>query len=291
MTIIVGTDGTGQSMAAVEWAATEAQRRGTRLRIVYAFDWDWREPRLEVGTDYIDLARQLAEAVVAAAHDLARVTAPGLAVESDTLTGHAVPRLLGVAGGAELLVVGNRGRGGFADLTLGSVGHRLATHAPCPVVVVRGREKPDGPVVAGIDDSAGAEHILAAAFDQASRRGGGLIVLHSYAPAVPHWLAEIRRPDLPAASELEAQQARMTRLLSPWRDSYPDVPVETVLTHDTAAAALVRGSRNTELVVIGTRGHGAVSGTLLGSVGLQLLHHADCPVLIVRDRTEGEAGR
>ncbi|GIF23352.1 nucleotide-binding universal stress UspA family protein [Actinoplanes tereljensis] len=291
MTIIVGTDGTGQSMAAVEWAAAEAHRRQTLLRIVYAFDWDWRESRLEVGTDYIDLAREIAQAVVVAADDLARATAPGITVEADTLIGHAIPQLLEVARGAELLVVGNRGRGGFADLTLGSVGHRLATHAPCPVVVVRGREKPDGPVVAGLDHDSSAERVLDAAYDAASRRGDGLIVLHSFAPAVPRWLAEVRHADLPTEQERNSERARIGRLLQPWRGRFPEVPVETVLTHDTASAALVRGSHNAQLVVVGSHGHGTVTGRLLGSVGLQLLHHAHCPVLIARDRAAGKAGR
>ena len=63
------------------------------------------------------------------------------------------------------------------------------------------------------------------------------------------------------------------------------MPVETVLTHDTAASSLIHGSHDTRLVVVGSRGHGAVGGALLGSVGLHLLHHADCPVLIVHEAT------
>ena len=291
MTIIVGTDGTGQSMAAVEWAATEARRRDTLLRIVYAFDWDWRNSRYDIGTDYVNMARELADAVAAAAADLARVTEPSLAVETDTPIGHAVPQLLAAARDADMLVVGNRGRGGFRDLTLGSVSHQLATHAPCPVVVVRGREKPDGPVAVGIDDSPGAGRVLAAAFAAAADRGDGLIVVHSFAPAIPGWLAEVRRADLPTRQQRDTELARIAGLLEPWRETYPGVAVETVLTHETAAATLVGGSHSTQLVVVGSRGHGAVAGSLLGSVGLQLLHHADCPVLVVRDRTGGEAPR
>ncbi|MFD0524512.1 universal stress protein [Paractinoplanes durhamensis] len=253
MTILVGTDGTGQSMAAVEWAAAEARRRDTGLRIVYAFDWDWRGY-----PDFVDMAHSLAEAVTTAAEDLARTTAPGLPVTSATTIGHAVPQLLDAARDAELLVVGNRGRGGFAGLMLGSVSHRMATHAPCPVVVVRGRETPDGPVIAGVDDSPAAGEVLDAAFDAAARRGGGLIVLRSGGAG----------PD---------------DVLTPWRTKYPEVRVETVRTTTAAAEALVSGSHNAELVIVGSRGHGTIAGTLLGSVGLQLLHHADCPVQIVRD--------
>jgi nucleotide-binding universal stress UspA family protein len=246
MGIIVGTDGTGQSMAAVQWAAREARRRDTELRIVYAFDW-----LDDTGDECVEMARTLAEAVTAAACDLAVTTVPGLAVTTDTPVGHAVPRLLEAARDAELLVVGNRGRAGLAELTLGSVGRRLAVHAPCPVVVVRGRENPDGPVIAGV--AAGSGPVLGSAFEAASRRGGGLIALRSFPRRHP-------------------EPARLDDDVAPWRSRYPEVPVETVATPGPAATALVNGSHNAQLVVVGS----------FGSVGSRLLHHSDCPVMIIR---------
>jgi len=287
MTILVGTDGTDWSMAAVEWAAIEAQRRRTALRIVHAFDWDWHGARFEIGTQYIDIGRQLAEAVLTEAAERARECAPDLAIDTDTLIGPATPGLLQAAGGAELLVVGSRGRGGFTGLLLGSVSQRVAAHAPCPVAVIRGRDVPGGPIVAGIDDSPAADRILAAAFEEAATQGCGLIVLHSLAPAIPPWLADVRRADVLSPEDRAAELRRIEDLLAPWRDKYPGVLGETVLTHDTAAAALVHRSRESRLVVVGSGGHGAVGGSLLGAVGMQLLHHAASPVLIVR----GEATR
>jgi Universal stress protein family len=101
----------------------------------------------------------------------AREAAPGLQIERSTLIGHAATRLLAMAEDAELLVVGNRVRGGFTSLLLGSVGQRVCTHASCPVVVVRGRaDVANGPVVVGVDDSPAADHVLETAFDAASRR-------------------------------------------------------------------------------------------------------------------------
>lgn len=136
--ILVGTDGTAASHAAVQWAAREAQRRGLPLRIVHAFDWQWEAARYDAGAEHIDIARLLADAVVAAARDQARAVAPGLRIELDPLIGEPAPQLLAAAEeGAELLVVGSRGRGGFAGLLLGSVSRRVAAHAPCPVAVVR----------------------------------------------------------------------------------------------------------------------------------------------------------
>ena len=65
--IVVGTDGTASSRAAVEWAAREASRRRALLRIVHAFDWEWTSARYDTGSEYLDVARQLADAVARAA--------------------------------------------------------------------------------------------------------------------------------------------------------------------------------------------------------------------------------
>ena len=112
-------------------------------------------------------------------------------------------------------MLGNRGRGGFADLMLGSVSQRLAAHAPCPVVVVRGRPDPDGPVAAGVDDSPNADAVLAAAFSAAAASDGGLIILRSFAPAIPGRLSDARRADLPSPEEKAAELARVEEQLQP----------------------------------------------------------------------------
>jgi nucleotide-binding universal stress UspA family protein len=64
--------------------------------------------------------------------------------------------------------------------------------------------------------------------------------------------------------------------------------VEMMVSHDSPATVLTGVSRSAQLVVIGGRGHGAIAGVLLGSTGVQLLHHADCLVLITRPRRNGE---
>jgi len=282
MTIIAGTDGTDWGMTAVEWAAAEAQRRHTPLRIVHASDGEWHESRFATGARYAGVARELADAVVADARDRACEIAPGLEITTGTRIGPATPCLLEAAKDAELLVLGSRGGGGFAGLRLGSVSQRVATHAPCPVVVVPGRDVPSGPVAVGLGDSPAAEPVLAAAFDAAAGRGCGLTIVRSLAEAIPSWLAEFRRADIPAPEERTAELDRIEEQLRPWRDKYPDVAAEVVLAHDTAASSLVRASHSAQLAVVGRRGDGAIGGALLGSAGLQLLHHAACPVLIAR---------
>ncbi|GAA3342314.1 universal stress protein [Amorphoplanes nipponensis] len=282
--IIVATDGTETSRAAVRWAAREAERRHALLRIVHVYDWEWREGRFDYTNQYTDIARQVAEQVTMTGHDQAREVAPDLSIELDTVLGHAGARLLELAGGAELMVLGNRGRGGFGGLLLGSVSQRLAVHASCPVVVVRGRgDVTDGPVAVGVDDSPAADHVLGTAFEAAAARGSALAVVHAYLPAVPLWLqSSVPAIDVTTPEQDAAERAALARLVAPWQAKYPDVAVETMLSHDSAAAVLTGISQGAQLVVVGSHGHGVVAGTFLGSTTMQLLHHADCPVLIDR---------
>jgi nucleotide-binding universal stress UspA family protein len=289
--IVVGTDGTDASGAAVRWAAREASRRHHLLRIVHAFDWAWHSARYGSGGEYIDVARQLADAVIAAAIDQARAVAPTVSIEADAVIGNAVPQLLHAADGAEFVVVGSRGRGGFTGLLLGSVSRRVATHAPCSVVIVRGRaDAAAGPVVVGVDDSPAADGVLATAFEVAESRDCGLVAVHTYLPPVPLWIGDIPASAVDTPEQDAVERARLDELLAPWREKYPAVPAHEMLSHDSAAAALVGVSRGAQLVVVGSRGHGALAGTLLGSTGMQLIHHADCPVLVVRPVTVPETG-
>jgi nucleotide-binding universal stress UspA family protein len=286
--IVVGTDGTDCGTAAVSWAAGEAERQGTPLRIVHAFDWEWESARYGSGSDYIDIARQLAEAVTAAALAHVRTITPSVRATAGGFIGNPVPQLLEAAGNAAMIVLGSRGRDGFASLLLGSVSQRVATHAPCPVVVVRGRsDVTEGPVAVGVDDSDAADHVLGTAFAAARARTSPLVVVRTYLPAVPLWYGNVSPADVATPEEDAAEHGRVDKLLEPWRRRFPDVPVQVVVSHDGPAAVLVGVSHTAQLVVVGSRGHGSLAGILLGSTGLQLLHHADCPVWIARQPESG----
>jgi nucleotide-binding universal stress UspA family protein len=281
--IIVGADGTEWSKAAVRWAAREAHRLHLPLRVTHAFDWEWREARYDMSQDYLDLARTQAEGITANAAYEARVIDRNLEIESDPVIGNPAPRLLADAENGRLIVLGSRGRGGFGSLLLGSVSQRVATHAHCSVVVVRGRgDVTEGPVVAGVDDSPAADAVLETAFDAAERRGTTLRIVRAYLPPPPLWTASVWAAELPTPVADSEEEARLEEQLAPWRDKYPGVPVEVVLTHRSVAAALVEESAQAQLVMVGSRGRGVIAGALLGSTGLQLLHHAECPVYIVR---------
>ena len=70
--------------------------------------------------------------------------------------------------------------------------------------------------------------------------------------------------------------------VKPWAEKYPDITVETVVVDRPAADVLIGISSTAQLIVVGTRGHGGFAGVLVGSVGLHLLHHAECPVFVDR---------
>lgn len=279
--ILVGADGTANSKAAVRWAACEAQRRDLPLRVTYVCDWDSREIRDDLAANDPDFVRRRAEGIAGVAAYEARMVAPHLDIDSHALIGHPAARLLAESDNAALVVLGSRGHGGFAGLLLGSVSQRVATHVSCPVVVVRGRgDAAQGSVVVGVDDSDMADLVLETAFEQAAGRSCALTVVR-VTPSPP-WPGRLSAGDASMSNQDATEMVRLQEELAPWRSKYHDVPVGVVLTRGSPAGVLVEASRHAQLVVVGSRGHGVLAGTLLGSTGLQLLHHADCPVYIVR---------
>lgn len=283
--VIVGTDGTETGSAAVIWAAREARRRAVPLRIVHARDPDWQESRFDIGSEYLDVTGTLAEAVVGAARESARQAAPGITIRTDILIGDTVPRLLEASRDAELLVLGRPGRGSLRGLLLGSASRRMATRAPCPVVVVRGRDAAAGPIAAGVDDSPAADIVLEAGFAAAADHGCPIIVVRSHRPVIPLTLSGTASPSADMTGQDAAARDRLGKRLGPWRARFPHVPVQVVLTHDSAATALVKESRRARLVIVGCHGRGVLAGTVLRSTSLRLLHDADCPVHITLPAT------
>jgi nucleotide-binding universal stress UspA family protein len=135
--VVVGVDGSSCSLEALKYAVDEAKRRGAHLRIVSA----WSLPPmtyaggLAAGVDST-VFREAAEAASADAVTQARQTDAGLVIDAVVPEQSPTAALLEAAEGADLLVVGSRGHGGFASLLLGSVSTQLAQHAPCPITII-----------------------------------------------------------------------------------------------------------------------------------------------------------
>lgn len=135
--IVVGIDGSEESLAAVRWAVDEARHRDASVDVVHVWHYVYLGDPLGVSAvasaDNIEESARLVidEALTHAGADGEAVGITGRAIE-----GAAAKVLLEEAATADLLVVGRRGRGGFIGLLLGSVAQQVAHHAPCPVVIV-----------------------------------------------------------------------------------------------------------------------------------------------------------
>jgi nucleotide-binding universal stress UspA family protein len=149
--IVVGIDGSPGAKKALAWAATEARLRGASLHVVHAWmvplidaipePWVLGSPQVGPSDEevYAHLAAA-AKAVLDEALDEVRAEHRGLELDGELSEARAAAALIAAAGGADLLVVGSRGRGGFKGLLLGSVSAQCVHHAPCPVVVVPGSD-------------------------------------------------------------------------------------------------------------------------------------------------------
>lgn len=135
--IVVGVDGSESAKQALRWAAHQAQLAGARLEVVTA----WEVPPLYGWAGPQDLREFRESARTALADTLDEVLGAdrgGLTVSGQVIQGNAARTLIDRSRGAHLLVVGNRGHGGFAEALLGSVGQHATHHSRCPVVVIRG---------------------------------------------------------------------------------------------------------------------------------------------------------
>ena len=135
--IVVGVDGSATSSAALRWALDEARRHGSAVTAVYAWHDPYTGSALPFAPGLIDptsfqaYGEKLLDSVLAA-EDLTGVHEP---VRRLVVHGSAAQALVEAAKDADLLVVGSRGRGGFAGLLLGSVSQQVIHHASCPVLV------------------------------------------------------------------------------------------------------------------------------------------------------------
>jgi nucleotide-binding universal stress UspA family protein len=211
-----------------------------------------------------------------------RTRYPGLETTTCVRMSSPTVLLLEQSRGAELLVVGARGDGGFLGLTVGSVGAQVTAHARCPVLVVRPAAHPGGPVVVGVDGSAGSERAIGFAFEQAAAREVDLVALHAYLP----WTYETHETEDPPSDLMHDDDAQrvVSESIAGWADKYPDVGVDLRVEREQPTTALVEASARAQLLVVGSRGLGGFRGLLIGSVSRTVLHHAACTVAVVHDR-------
>ena len=278
--VIAAIDGSPASDAVLRWAEAEAAATGARLRVVLAYHW--RRPRTVAATqDLAGLAHGRAEVIVEAATEDVHRRRPGIAVSGHAVFGDAADVLTGMAADAAMVVVGSRGHTALSAALGAGVGTRVATHAHGCVVVVRGRAGADaGPVVVGVDGSHTDNRLLHTAFEEAARRGCGVVAIRCFADPAPPWGIGIPVLALSPAPTRATLHAELADDVERWREKYPGVPAEARMPCGDPASVLLDASREAQLLVVG--GRGTVSALLLGSVSHRMLLHSDCPVLIAR---------
>ena len=267
--IVAATDGSEESLRAVEWAAAEAILHAAPLRIVSAAPMPPVTAAVQIRPDrdhVADFIRSERDAALHAAASRAARVAPGLMIVTDPVTGPPAQGVAGSGSDASMLVVGSRGAGAFTALTLGSVSRYAAAHAACPVVVVRDvLPVASRLVVVGVGDPEDSTGPLTFAFEEASLRKAAVLAIHAWAGPGP------------AAATADA---RLAELMESWADKYPGVPVSQQVVPGHPARVLIGLSARADLVVMGRRGgHPGPHGP--GPVRHAVLSHAHGPVAMV----------
>ena len=300
--IVVGTDGSEESLHAVDWATYEAARRAVPLRIVTVTAAPApARPRLRLRPSAAsaddDLLRSAYADTLHATAGHAAGIAPGLAVETELLSGAPGRMLIEDASAASMLVVAACGMGGYGETSAGPVSRYVAVHAACPVVVFRDQGPAvHGEVVVGVHDPDEAADVFQFAFEEAALRGARLLAVQAW-----HWIPPAGRPahgrheawgprraaavltaprHLPSTRAQSAQAAaRLAEVLHTWQQRYPRVPASPTVIHGHPGRMLAAFSGTADLTVIGR--HDGHAGRRQSPILQALLNHAQGSVAVV----------
>lgn len=296
--IVVGIDGSEESLAAVQWAAVAAAQRGVPLCILHVVEHHV-EPAAHAEILRYDphhwgrIRHSLpheARSALGRAWRRAADAAFGVDLRVAAVFGRTDQVLTAITGRAPLLAIGTRGNGGATGLRFGSVARCLASRARCPVVFTSAGSRPEvREIVVGTDDSCAATAALGFSFGEAGVRGARLTAMYVWAhpeagrlDGYHDWVLSVDAVNDSAASLLYEQ-------VSPWRDRYPNVIVTESPVRGHPGRTLALASRSSDLIVIGGhRGEAFAKG--MGQVTYDMLQHAQCPVAIIPDSASPRAG-
>jgi nucleotide-binding universal stress UspA family protein len=281
MHVVVGVDESDGAAEALKWAIHEADARGAVLTAVLAWSWldqhhIYRSEPFDPAFDEDDALGTLERIVARTLDDVP----PGISLRAvNALAGRG---LVEAAAEADLLVVGARGLGGFKGLLVGSVSQYCLHHAPCPVAVVKPADGPAGDlerIVVGVDGSTTSQRALGWALDAARAHRARVTVVHAWHPSY------VSPADAYLISRADVLERTARTLLAEAVDQADDRGlagrIERTLVMGTAAGAVLEAADEADLIVIGSRQQGAAGSFFLGSVSLQVIHHAECSVVVV----------
>lgn len=286
--ILVGVDGSDAGYKAVWWAANYAHHAGLTLHIVSAYTLpsysavSFDATFTTIGQD--GGARRDAQEILARAKAIA--TKQGVEATTLIVTGEPSAVFVELSRNYNMVVIGNRGKGGLAERLLGTTSSSLPAYAYCPIVVVPYTDD-DGNkvhlnnqitrVVVGADESKWGLKALDTAAEFAASWGAKLTVIS----AVP-LLGALNENEM--KSVLDSYADDLHTRLEPLRVKYPALEVEEKVAPGSAVTSLEDSLPDQDIVVVGSRGRGGLTGLLFGSVSQALLQHSPKPVYVVPRR-------
>jgi len=287
--IVVGYDESEPSKAALQWAARAAERGGRQLEIFHSAEFVHVAPDGEADTWKVSTIKNEAEKAALRGAEWVSEAFPDLPTQTVGGLFHVKTALAERSTHASMLVLGNHGRGRIGAALLGSTAYTMAGYAKCPVVIVRdGASPPPGPeypVMVAANDSPGSDRAVETAADLATEWGAPMVIVTSWNPAPPDpWNQGPLGYNSPAEASAAylALAERINAKTVGWVTSaHPELQIEGRIVEGHPIDALVEASRSAGILVSGTRGHGRLVGTLLGSTSMGLLRLASVPVMIV----------
>jgi nucleotide-binding universal stress UspA family protein len=289
--ILVGVDGSASALGAVRWAARDAALRNVPLTLVHVADDplpEWLEVAALAGVRQWQQrrVRNFIESAIKVAEDSAGARGP-VEIDSKVLHSATAATLVGLSAEVAMVVVGYRGHGGvLARSVPGSVSSALVHHAHCPVAVIHDDEAVIGngaraPVLVGIDGSPASEAATAIAFEEACRRGVGLMALHAWNDPRVSGSRRLLQ-DSKWDAQLSEEEETLAERLAGWHERYPGVAIRRIIEIGDPAHWLIEASERAQLLVVGSHGCSRFRGTLLGSVGAAMVNRARIPVIVAR---------
>ena len=283
--VLVGVDGDEPGAAALEWAASHARVRGARVVVLHAWELPSAVSTMPGAPGafyvsalydtkvYADAAGELVTKAVAGLDDVQ--------VRTVTDRGPAAVVVETHARDAGIVVLGRRDHATLAHVVAGSVVGAALHHVDCPVVIVPTGWRPDvetatSRVIVGVAAGQASDGALRWATREAAARGWTLIPVLVRGPALPEngdW----------SGADLDAAGLARLREHATAAAGGASVRVEPEVLVGSAGEELVRFAQEGDLLVVGSRGRGALAGWLLGSTSSHCAHHARCPVVVVRD--------
>ena len=279
--VTVAVDGGTASEAALSWVIDRAKTVKMYLEITSVVGLDSELPV----PDDPHFHTPFEDALASAQHRV-QTEAPGLAVTTKLRHGIPYEALVNASMHADLLVIGTNKTSPLVGIMHGTLPLKVAGRSECTTIVVPANwQRSDGPVVAGWVDDPTAEAALDFAAEEAARRQAALVVVNT-------WVTPPLSPMDGAGSALlveELVSANRELLGSAIQRIQHDYPALNVTPHTqagSAAVAIVRAAAHAALVVVGSRGRGAIAGFFLGSVSHDVLLNMPAPVAVVPRKEE-----